>query len=138
MYKELILDNKNAARAHPQEPALPAEIEDAEKAVGYPFPTELRELLSEMNGDGWLFFSTEQIKETVAVNREYLLECYDGIERHIFFAGNGCGDCYCYNIDSDGGADVDRIYIWQHETNETDFVASNLAELIRRYYNDEI
>ena len=91
-----------------------------------------------MNGDGWLFFSTEQIKETVAVNREYLLECYDDIERHIFFAGNGCGDCYCYNIDSDGGADVDRIYIWQHETNETDLVASNLAELIRHNYNDEI
>ena len=139
MYRELINEfaqnNKHVAA---QEPALPAEIDRAEAAVGYPFPEELRELLSEMNGDHYFLLSTDEIMEVVSVNREYLLECYEDIGQHIFFAGNGCGDYYCYNVDSDGCVDSGKIYIWLHEINETRLVASSIPELIRRYYNDEI
>ena len=110
----------------------------AEEAVGVAFPSELTALLSELNGDRWLLFSTKEIMETVTLNREALLECYAGIGRHIFFAGNGCGDCYCYNIDETGQVDDKHIYLWLHETNETELVATSITELIARYYLDEL
>ena len=139
MYKELINElSKDSGRAVPQKPAALSEIREAEEIVGCCFPAELRELLTEMNGDRWLLFSTREIKEVALSTREYLSESFDDIDKHIFFGGNGCGDYYCYNIMSDGSIDDGKIFIWEHETNETRLVASNITELIRRYYNDEI
>ena len=74
----------------------------------------------------------------MSLNREYLLECYEDIENHIFFAGNGCGDYYCNNVSPDGTVDTSAIYIWLHEDNKTRWVAKDIEELIRRYYNAEI
>ena len=135
MYRELIaaLSGKSS-HAVIQPPARREEIRAVEEAVGVAFPSELTALLSELNGDRWLLFSTKEITETVTLNREALPECYEDIGRHIFFAGNGCGDCYCYNIDEAGQVDDKRIYLWLHETNETEFVASSITELIARYY----
>ena len=139
MYKELIekLSGSNS-QALIQPPARFEEIRAAEDAVGVAFPSELTALLAELNGDRWLLFSTKEIIETVTLNRGILLECYEDIERHVFFAGNGCGDCYCYNIDETGLVDDKHIYIWLHETNETELVASSISELITRYYHNEI
>ena len=110
MYKELILEASNGkAEIQIQKPATLSDIKQAENMVGYNFPDELKKLLLEMNGDKWLFF-----------------------------AGNGCGDYYCYNINQDGTVDISAIYIWLHEVNETHMVAGNMKELIRRYYNSEI
>ncbi|MBQ7295571.1 MAG: SMI1/KNR4 family protein [Clostridia bacterium] len=139
MYKELILEcSKDIKWTRIQSPATIAEIQKAENIVGYTFPDELRELLSELNGDSYLILSTDQIKENCLLNREYLKECYEDIDCHIFFAGNGCGDYYCYNVTDNGKADTSAIYIWEHETNETHFVATSIKELIIRYYNSEI
>lgn len=139
MYKELVLEcSEGRAKIQIQEPATLLEIQEAEKVVGYSFPDELKELLLEMNGDKWLLFSTDQIIERVSLNREYLLECYEDIEQHIFFAGNGCGDYYCYNVSPDGVVDTSAIHIWLHEDNEMRWVAKDMEELIRRYYNSEI
>lgn len=139
MYKELILESSNGkAEIQIQKPATLSDIKQAENVVGYNFPDKLKKLLLEMNGDKWLFFSTDQIIQRISLNREYLLECYEDIEKHIFFAGNGCGDYYCYNINQDGTVDTSAIYIWLHEVNETHMVAGNMKELIRRYYNLEI
>ena len=139
MYKEMVLEcSEGKARIQIQEPATLSKIQEAEKVVGYNFPEELKKLLLEMNGDKWLLFSTEEIIRCASLNREYLLECYEDIERHIFFAGNGCGDYYCYNVSEDGIVDTSAIYIWRHEDNETCMVAKNIKELIRRYYNSEI
>lgn len=139
MYKELILEASNGkAEIQIQKPATLSDIKQAENVVGYNFPDELKKLLLEMNGDKWLFFSTDQIIQRISLNREYLLECYEDIEKHIFFAGNGCGDYYCYNINQDGTVDISAIYIWLHEVNETHMVAGNMKELIRKYYNSEI
>lgn len=139
MYKELILEcSQGKARIQVQKPAILSDIKQAENVVGYSFPEELKKLLLEMNGDEWLFFSTDKIIQCVLLNREYLLECYEDIEKHIFFAGNGCGDYYCYNINSEGTVDTSAIYIWLHEVNETCMVARNMEEVIRRYYNSEI
>ena len=139
MYKELVLEcSEGKARIQIQEPATLSKIREAEKVVGYNFPEELQKLLLEMNGDKWLLFSTEEIIRCVSLNREYLLECYEDIERHIFFAGNGCGDYYCYNVSPDGTVDASAIHIWLHEDNETRMVAKDIEELIRKYYNSEI
>ncbi|MGM9657935.1 MAG: SMI1/KNR4 family protein [Eubacteriales bacterium] len=56
----------------------------------------------------------------------------------MFFAGNGCGDYYCYHADADGVIDEDAIYIWEHEEYCWKKVASGMAELLTRYYRDEI
>lgn len=139
MYKELISENsKDNPWVKIQPPATPQEIQKAENIVGYTFPDGLKELLSELNGDSYLILSTGEISENCLRNREYLKECYEDIDRHIFFAGNGCGDYYCYNITHTGEADTSAIYIWEHETNETHIVAKSIKELIIRYFNSEI
>ena len=121
-----------------QPPAQMQEINKAQEYVGQKFPEELVNLLLELNGDKWLIFSTEDIIETAFNTREYLSECYEDIREHIFFAGNGCGDYYCYNVTSDGVVEEDKIYIWEHEDNTCRFVAANIEELIRRYINNEV
>lgn len=146
MYRELITElAKDNKWVKQQEPCHEEEIEKAEKYVGYPFPEELKDLFRETNGDHWLLLSIEQIMDNVKRNREILAEIFDDIDefnekvdRHIFFATNGCGDYYCYRVMASGEVDASAIYIWEHETNETHFVANNIPELIRRYYNSEI
>lgn len=120
-----------------EKPAREKEISKAERVVGYSFPPELRVLLLEMNGDHWLLLSTDQIIEITKLTRQGLAED-DGIERHIFFATNGCGDYYCYNVSPSGKVDSSAIFLWEHESNETKRVASDVKELIERYYHDEI
>ncbi len=138
MFRELITDcSKDIKCVHIQEPATIEQIKVAEKEIGCCFPAELISLLNELNGDRWLLFSTDEIIHTIKTVREAFEEDYFGIEKHLFFAGNGCGDYYCYEI-LDSKADITSIYMWEHETNETHKVASNIPELIKRYYNDEI
>ncbi len=139
MYKELITEcSKDNQWTKIQKPATTAEIKEAENTVGYPFPDDLIQLLLEMNGDSYLLLSTDRIKENCLLNREYLKEVYEDIDCHIFFAENGCGDYYCYNITENGEADTSAIYIWEHETNETTMVAKDIKDLISKYYMSEI
>ncbi len=138
MFRELIADcSRNCKYVRLQEPATIEQIKLAEREIGCSFPAELISLLEEFNGDKWLFFSIDEIINTIKTVREAFEEDYHGIENHLFFAGNGCGDYYCYEI-LDGKADITSIYMWEHETNERYKVASNITELIKRYYNDEI
>lgn len=139
MYKELITElSKDNQWVNVQPPATEKDILNAESVVGYAFPNELKQLLYELNGDSYLILSTEEIINNCLLNREYLKECYEDIDFHIFFAGNGCGDYYCYNISPDGKINTGAIYIWEHETNETHFVAKDIKELLSKYYNSEI
>lgn len=146
VYRELITElSKDNRWVKLQEPCSEKEIEKVEKYVGYPFPEELKDLLLETNGDHWLLLSAERIMEKVKLNRELLAEAFDEIDefnekvdRHIFFATNGCGDYYCYRVLPNGEVDTSAIYIWEHETYKTHFVANNIPEFIRRYYNSEI
>ena len=62
MYIELICQYaKNNEYVHPQPPATASEISDAEERLKIKFPTELRELLLEMNGDKFLCFSVTEV-----------------------------------------------------------------------------
>ena len=148
MYRELVAKlSQGNEYVKIQPPCSEERIDEAERAVGYPFPEELRALLREMDGDRWLLLSAEDIIEDVRLNRE----CYAGefspeeyedkVDRFIFFGGNGCGDYYCYRVGPDGAPEEDCLYIWEHEDLGGENwrpVAKSMEELITRYYNDEI
>lgn len=146
MYRALIaelIQNHNWAKL--QKPCAENEIAAAEKDVGYPFPEELKALLLETNGDHWFLLSVAEISERVRLNREIFAEAFDDIEtfpekvdRHIFFATNGCGDYYGYRVLPDGKVDTTAIYMWEHETFDHKIVAKDIPDLITKYYHDEI
>lgn len=144
MYRELVSElTKDNQWVKIQPPCSENAINTAEKAVGYSFPRELRVLLQEMNGDNFLLLSAEEIAEQARLNRAVKKEHSDEdfakeLDRLIFFAGNGCGDYYCYYADVDGAIDDGVIYIWEHEESCLKKAASNIEELIVRYYHDEI
>ncbi len=146
MYKELLLKLTKDNKWVKIQPPCPEDgIVEAEGVIGCRFPSELRALLSELNGDGWFLLSAEGMVENVLRNRKYFPDCFDTeeeylerIDRHIFFATNGCGDYYCYKITKDGAADTSCVYIWEHELFDTRRVADNLTDAIQKYYNSEI
>ena len=139
MYKEKLLHYADTNEyIKPAVGADATRIHSVEKELGCIFPLELKSFLSEINGDGYLFFSTDEILETNTRTRTMMSECYEGLEKLLFFAGNGCGDYYCYKILPSGQADPSSIYIWLHEDNELGPVAHSLSEMIDRYFNDEI
>lgn len=153
MYRELVLAySQNNQWINIQPPCPESEIDRAEKYVGYPFPAELRSLLGEMNGDGWLLLSAQGIMDNVQRNREIFYPLFKEdfseeayhcrIDRFIFFATNGCGDYYCYRVSEDGIPEENAIYLWEHESIGDDCcwkrVADSLEDCIKRYYNNEI
>ena len=126
-------------------PCSEEEIMEAENFVGYDFPMALKELLREMDGDGYFLLSAKEIIENVQRNREYFTECFDDSEeylerigRYIFFASNGCGDYFGYRVTSEGQADESVIYMWEHEGFESHPAAKDIADLIVKYYHSEI
>ena len=138
MYRELLAQCAEGFENFRMElGASPEIIRQAEQAVGCRFPAELRALLTELNGDSWLFFSAQQLTERNLSTRQALGEDYDGLDRLLFFAGNGCGDYSCYRLLPDGIADPGAIYTWLHEDNELLLAAHSLEELIRRYFAGE-
>ena len=145
MYKELILEvSKGNEFVKIQPPCPESEIDRVEKAFGYSLPKELRTLLRELNGDKWLLFSAEEIIDQIRMTKEMLSfyeeQGVEGVDRLIFFGGNGCGDYYCYRVGKDGDPDENSIYMWDHEEMRCydQKVAVNMSELITRHYNDEI
>ncbi len=145
MYRELIGNLiKGHSWAKLQEPCSENEISMSEKYVGFDFPDELKALLRETNGDRWFLLSAEEIVDNVKTNREIFPEYFEPdefeakVNRYIFFATNGCGDYYCYRVLANGKTDTSAIYIWEHELFEIREVAKNIADLITKYYNDEV
>lgn len=145
MYRELI--EKLTAENHwakLQKPCPENEITKAEEYIGFKFPEELKVLLREINGDGWFLLSAEEIIGNVKTNREIFSEFLEAdefeekVNPFVFFATNGCGDYYCYHVLENGETDSSAIYIWEHELFETREVAKNIADLITKYYNDEV
>lgn len=139
MYKEILLQYAQFAEyGKPRPGADENDIRQAEKTAGCPLPAELRALVQEMNGDGYLFLSTDEMTEAMTRSRTMLGEEYEGLDLLLFFAANGCGDYYCYKILPSGVADPSLIYIWMHEDNELGLAAHGIPELIDRYFHDEI
>ena len=145
MYRELIEKLTEGNRwANVQEPCPEEDIRKAEEYVGFSFPEDLKALLRETNGDHWLLLSAERMIDHVKENREIFPEYLDPdeyeekVNRFVFFATNGCGDYYCYRVLANGETAASAIYIWEHELFEVRQVAKDLADLITKYYNDEV
>jgi len=145
MYRELIEKlTKGIQWANVQDPCSEDEIQSAEAYVGCAFPEELKALLRETNGDNWFLLSAERIAEHVKTNREIFPEYLEPdefeekVNRFVFFATNGCGDYYCYRVLENGKTDPSAIYMWEHELYEVREIAKSIAELITKYYNDEV
>ncbi len=145
MYRELLselIQEYDGAKL--QNPCSEKEIAKAEKIVGYPFPNELKALLRETDGDRWFLLSVKEIMEIVESNRSILSESFEPdeylekVDRHIFFATNGCGDYYCYRVLENGEVDTSGIYLWDHEEFETRYVAKDIKDAIVKYYHSEI
>lgn len=153
MYRELISElSKNINWVSLQPPCPEPELEQAQQVVGCTFPEELKDCLRETNGDKWCLLSAAEIIENIQRNRTHFLplfeemfsrEAYlDRVDRFLFFATNGCGDYYGYRVESDGTVKSTTVYLWEHEnlTEECCWrkVAANLADMLTRYYHDEI
>lgn len=65
-------------------------------------------------------------------------EFEEKVNRFVFFATNGCGDYYGYRVLSNGETDTSAIYLWEHERFEVREVAKDIADLIIKYYHDEV
>ena len=145
MYRELIakqIKGHNWAKLQP--PCPEEELIKAEKYVGFAFPSELKTLLRETNGDHWFLLSAEEIINNVRRNREIMAEYFEPeefeekVNRFVYFASNGCGDYYCYRVLPNGETDASAIYIWEHELFEIREVAKSIPDLITKYYSNEI
>ncbi len=138
MYIALLKQYAQGVEFLAPQPAVSADcICKAEKALNVLFPEELKNLLSEMNGDNFLLLSIEQILEVnLRLRRDVDPECMD-LKSFLFIATNGCGDYYGYKIE---GKVVHStgIYIWDHEEFKERRVASDIANLIELYYQDKI
>ena len=120
----------------PNTPATQKQIAEVEKVLDCKLPTDLKELLLEINGDSWFVFSTEQIINTNLSVRK--LDCFRPFDCLLFFGVNGCGDYHGYPITSQDGVRDDNVFIWEHEYDNRIWKANNLEDAIKKYYNDEI
>ena len=152
MYKELVLELSKGNEWVKIQPPCPASvISEAEKVVGYSFPIELRNLLREMNGDGWLLLSAQQIIENVELNRkafyplfkeDFSIDAYKDriVTIHLFCLQTDAAIIIATEFQK--RSNENAIYIWEHEYIGDECcwkkVADNLAECITRYYNSEI
>ncbi len=118
-------------------PADEQKIKEIEKYFKSPLPTDLKNLLLELNGDGYLLFSAEKIVEDNQMLTDVWSDTCPEISAYLFFAENGCGDYYGYQRD-DTGRYGDKIYLWEHETQESTLVAASLLDFIERYYEGKI
>ena len=98
-------------------------------------PESLIVFLLEINGDCYFFLSVEQIIETNLLLRS--IDTYMPLDCLLFFATNGCGDYFGYQIRKNG-INANRIYFWDHESDNRIYVASSLEEVFDRYFKNEI
>ena len=106
-----------------------------EKKLNIMLPKDLKALLMEMNGDGNFLLSAEEIIETNISLRE--LEVFMPLDCLLFFAGNGCGDYFGYQIRKDG-LNENNIFMWNHESDNRIWCAEGLEDAITKYYSDRI
>lgn len=139
MYIDLIrryIKESNFLNPEPQPPATEQEVQTAEGRLNVRFPDELRAFLCETNGDTYLCLSVQEIVSTNLEHRKAFGEDCD-VEKFLLIATNGCGDYYGYRIDN-GKITSTTIYIWEHEEFVSHKVALDLANLIDRYYQNEV
>lgn len=115
-------------------PATDIEINKLKKALGE-IPDDLLELLKEINGDNFVLLSVDEIIETNRRLRS--LQEFMPLDCILFFAGNGNGDYYGYQIRKEGICSY-NIFAWDHEYDNRTWFAGGMNEFIIKYCNGEI
>lgn len=111
-------------------------IRDAEQKLNVCFPDQYVQLFKLANAPDigeWILFpikDTKNLKKTwddvVRQNKEVLTDVIS--ENLLAIAGDGTGDYLCLKVE-DGKAN-DPIFLWLHETNETEELAPTLKDFI--------
>lgn len=125
---------KTISFIHINPPASDSEIIHLENSFNE-IPDDLIKLLKELNGDGCTFLSVNEIIETNQRLRKIV--DYMPLDCLLFFAGNGCGDYFGYQIRKSGLCSY-NIFLWDHESDNRTFAAGSMDHFISRYCNGEI
>ncbi len=136
MYLELLeqfrTTRKYGEDIRPQPPAAEEEIAAAEKQMGVCFPQELRDLLSECDGDLDLLFSLQEIVGYFSCD----LSARYQRGALLFFGGDGAGGLYAYRVEE--GVARPGIVLWDHELDDIEALppeGTTLLALIQNYYD---
>jgi cell wall assembly regulator SMI1 len=122
------------------------DIKSAEEQLGVIFPKQYKELFKLSNNaqiDEWTLFPIKESKNLKRTWADIVRQNQDvrdeGMAEDLISIGeDGTGDKLCFRIvdtEMDG-----KIYIWYHETEELEELASNLKEFIvsNSEFEDEI
>ncbi|WP_163195776.1 SMI1/KNR4 family protein [Clostridium thermarum] len=115
-------------------PATDSEIQKLRDSLGE-IPNDLVKILKELNGDGCVLLSVDEIIETNM--RLRTLDDYMPLDCLLFFAGNGSGDYYGYQIRKNGICPY-NIFLWDHEYDNRTWVAGSMDDFVTKYCNGEI
>jgi hypothetical protein len=112
--------------------APPATLEDAERMLGNPLPTDLRAMLSETDGmedqEGWTVLLWP-VSQLVLENLEHRGPDWQSVDdgpwtHRLCFAATGSGEDFILDLDQDDG----QVYVWNYVEGCAYFVAPTLAE----------
>lgn len=105
-------------------------------ALSLPVPDELRALWQEANGVrdryGPMIWSTQAIIEENLELRAYpdQNDLYMTFESMLCFMDDGGGDLFFFPIQADGRVNRPDIFVWKHETDSREWVASSLRQFV--------
>ncbi|MEK2476212.1 MULTISPECIES: SMI1/KNR4 family protein [Streptomyces] len=138
MWREMI--SRIADSAELCSPAPDAAVMGVEARFPQELPVNLRQLLNETNGvmDEYgteIIWSAERIlQDNVAFRSEASFrELYMSFDELLFFGDNGGGDQFAF-VRSPRREDV---FVWEHETDSRNWVASSLEDYIERSLGSE-
>lgn len=135
-FKELYDTLPNIEWVNLTDPATKDDIASVKSRLGVYLPEELYRFYLETDGDGCAIFPiTRLISENIDL-RKLSDGVYMPLDCLLFFSDNGCGDYFGYPIIA-GEAEENRIYMWNHDTDERLFICNTLEEFINLYYGDE-
>jgi len=117
-------------------PATEKEIAAAEVALNSKFPSDLRDLLLEMDGiDGLYSDPVCSVQQIVSMNREYRTADYLAdflpLDDLLFFGDTGNGDDFAFPVSQ---SDEPRAVLMRdHEEDSRDEYAGGLSDFLVRY-----
>lgn len=119
------------------------DIKSTEQKLDATFPEQYRELFKMVNNaeiGEWILFPIKDPKNSKKtwddIVRQNQDERGEGLPLDLIaIGGDGTGDKLCLRI-IDGKME-DKIYIWYHETQETEEIAPNLKQFIKMNSEDD-
>ncbi|GGA49158.1 SMI1/KNR4 family protein [Psychrobacillus lasiicapitis] len=125
-------------------PATNSEITLIKKELNVELPEKLLALFNETNGvfdkhDCPLIWSTQQIVEENLFFRNFddYKDIFMPFDNLLFFSDGGNGDLFGFGI-LNGNIQRDDIFVWNHEDDSRNWIASSLEDFIKGWISSEI